>query len=67
MHFEKEEAFFTHCVLYIPETKDAEHPEPKAASRRRMVSCWQMPTRTKTGPLPTRTKTCLRVVGPMVD
>lgn len=49
MDFEKEEAFFTHCVLYIPETKDAEHPEPKAASRRRVVSCWQVSTRTKTG------------------
>ena len=48
MDFEKEEAFFTHCVLYIPETKDAEHPEPKAASRR-VVSCWQVSTRTKTG------------------
>lgn len=49
MAFEKEEVSFTHCVLYIPETRDAKHPEPAAASRRRVVSCWQVPTRAKTG------------------
>lgn len=62
MAFEKEEVSFTHCILYIPETRDAEHPEPTAASRRTVASCWQVPARAKTGQ-----KTCLRVVGPMVD